>query len=77
MVKFLKLPMDGGIGPVRLLVANSRSFNDLNNPISWGIEPNSLFVWSYKVVKFLMLPMERGIGPVRLLVDNWKSLRDL
>ena len=74
MVKFLKLPMEGGIGPMRLLVDNWISLRDLNNPISWGMEPDSLFVWRYKEVKFLM---DGGIGLVRLLVPKSRSLSDV
>ena len=77
MVKFLKFPIKGGIGPVRLLVDKSRSLRDLNNPISWGIEPERSFSKRYKMVKFLKFPMEGGIGPMRLLVDNSRLLRDL
>ena len=77
MVKFLKFPMDGGIGLVRLSIANWRSLSDVNNPISWGIESDSLFLWRYKVVKFLKLLMEGGIGPLKLLEDNARKLRDV
>ena len=77
VVKFLKFPMDGGMGPMRLLMPNSRSLSDVNDPISWGMEPESSFSERYKVVKFLKFPMDGGIGPVRLLVDKSRSLRDL
>ena len=74
MVKFLKSPMDGEIGPMRLLVDNSRLLRDLNKLISCGMEPESLFLKRYKVIKFLKLHMDGGIGPVRLLFPNSKSL---
>ena len=69
--------MDGGIRPVRLLVFNWRSLSNVNNQISWGIEPDSSFIWRYKVVKFLKLPMEEGIKPLKLWEDNARKLRDV
>ena len=66
-----------GIGPMRLLVDKWRSLRDLNNPISWGIEPDSLFVLRYKKVKFLKFPMDGGIGPVRLLNAKSRLLSDV
>ena len=77
VVKFLKLPMEGRIGPMRLLVDNRRSLRDLNNPISWGIEPESSFSKRCKVIKFLKFPIDGGIRQVRLLVDKSRKLRDL
>ena len=35
---------------MRLLVNKSKKLRDLNNPISWGIEPESSFLKRYKVV---------------------------
>ena len=35
MVKFLKLLMEGGIGPLKLLEDNARKLRDVRNP-SWG-----------------------------------------
>ncbi|CBI29781.3 unnamed protein product, partial [Vitis vinifera] len=34
VVKFLKFPMEGGIGPLKLLKANVRELRDVRNP-SW------------------------------------------
>ena len=50
MVKYLKFPIDEGIKPMRLLANKSRKLRYLNNPISWGIEPESSFLKMYKVV---------------------------
>ena len=44
VIKFLKLHMDGGIGPVRLLFPNSKSLSYVNNPISLGIDRIRWFV---------------------------------
>ena len=35
---------------MRLLVNKSKKLRDLNNPSSWGIEPESSFLKRYKVV---------------------------
>ena len=66
-----------GIGPMRLLVDNWISLRDLNNPISWGMIAESLFLKRCKVVKFLKFPMEGGIGPLKLLKANVRKLRDV
>ena len=68
--------MEAGIEPLRLLNDKWRSSSNLNHPISWVMEPKSLFLKRGKMVKFLKLRMERGIEPMRLLVDNARILRD-
>ena len=44
VVKFLKFPMEGESGPVRLLVDDWWSLRDLNNPISRGMGLESSFL---------------------------------
>uniref|UniRef100_A0A2C9V1Q8 Uncharacterized protein n=1 Tax=Manihot esculenta TaxID=3983 RepID=A0A2C9V1Q8_MANES len=39
----LNFPMEGGISPETLLLDRSSSFKDFKNPISEGMEPESLF----------------------------------
>ena len=77
VAKFLKFPIGGRIGPMRLLSDKLRTLRDLNNPIFWGIELESSFSKRCKVSKFLKFPIGGGIRPMRLLVDKSRTLKDL
>lgn len=66
-VREVRLPKDGGIVPLRLLLWKVRLTNPFNFPISLGMEPESLLLNRSNTIKRFKFPKVDGMGPVSLL----------